>query len=205
MQAFTESRRQDTSDEIWCLEHAPVYTLGMAGKQEHILAPGGIGVIKTDRGGQVTFHGPGQLVIYLLLDLKRGGLSIKRYVRLLEQALINMLADFSIDAARKERAPGVYIQGRKIAALGVRVRRGCCYHGLALNVAMDLSPFSGINPCGYPGLEVTQLKDQGIDMTVIQAGNCLVPYLIAELGFTGYLKRTVKGLERRVNHTEAVA
>lgn len=205
MQAFTESRTQDTPDEIWCLEHPPVYTLGMAGKPEHVLAPGRIEVIKADRGGQVTYHGPGQLVIYLLLDLKRKGLTIKGYVHLIEQALINMLADLSIKAARKEKAPGVYVQARKIAALGVRVRKGCCYHGLALNVDMDLSPFNGINPCGYPGLAMTQLKDQGVDMTVIQAGRCLVPYLVAELGFDEYRQQTVKGLERDVIYTEELA
>lgn len=195
MQALTGSRTPSTPDEIWCLEHPPVYTLGMAGRTEHVLAPGRIGVIKVDRGGQVTYHGPGQLVIYLLLDLKRRGLTIKHYVHLLEQAVINMLSDFSIQAMRKEKAPGVYVLTRKIAAIGVRVRKGCCYHGLALNVNMDLSPYNGINPCGYPGLGVTQLTDEGVNMTVAGAGENLVPYLITELGLAGYRQEIIRDLD----------
>ena len=183
MQAFNSSRRADTVDEIWCLEHPPVYTLGLAGRAEHILDAGDIPLVHADRGGQVTYHGPGQLVVYLLLDLKRNAISIKHYVRLLEQAVIGMLADLSISAERRTRAPGVYVDDRKIAALGVRVRGGCCYHGLALNVNMDLAPFQGINPCGYQGLEVTQISDYGVDLNTREAADLLLPRLLDLLGF----------------------
>ena len=166
MVEFTGRRGPKTADEIWCLEHAPVFTLGLAGKAGHLLDPGAIPVHRTDRGGQVTYHGPGQLVVYPLVDLKRLGVSIKGYVNKLEQAVIDCLAGFGLDAQRRARMPGVYLEGGKIAALGVRVRKGCCYHGLALNVRMDLSPFRRIDPCGYPGLEVTQLADRGVDLTV---------------------------------------
>lgn len=182
MQAFNSERRQDTVDEIWCLEHPPVYTLGLSGRTEHILAAGDIPVIHTDRGGQVTYHGPGQLVVYLLLDLKRSGIGIKHYVHMLEQSVIDMLAGLSIGAARRDGAPGVYADERKIAALGIRVRGGCCYHGLALNVDMDIAPFSGINPCGYPALEITQIRDYGINLTTREAEDRLLPELVKRLG-----------------------
>ena len=159
MSTFTTQRGAEATDEIWCLQHLPVYTLGLAGKPEHILEAGKIPVIATDRGGQVTFHGPGQLVMYLLLDLRRRKIGIKDYVFLLEQSIIDYLEPYGVSAARRPGAPGVYIDGRKIAALGIRVRRGCSYHGLALNVNMDTGPFDGINPCGYPELEVVQLAD----------------------------------------------
>lgn len=205
MQVFTEGRTADTPDEIWCLEHPPIYTLGMAGRKEHVLAPGQVDVVKVDRGGQVTFHGPGQLIVYLLIDLKRKGITIKQYVHLLEQAVINMLGDCSIRARRKEKAPGVYVDTRKIAAIGVRVRKGCCYHGLSLNVSMDLSPYNGINPCGYPGLEITQLKDEGINLTVAAAAENLISYLVTELGFAGYRQEILTGIDRSVVNSEEVA
>jgi lipoyl(octanoyl) transferase len=164
MQAFTAERRADTPDELWVLEHPPVYTVGVAGREAHF--PRGrrdIPVIRIDRGGQITYHGPGQVVIYLLLDMKRRGLTIRPLVRLMEEAVIDSLADLGIAAAGRIDAPGVYVGAAKIAALGLRVTRGCCYHGLAFNVDMDLSPFGDIDPCGYPGLTVTQLKDLGVD------------------------------------------
>ncbi|MGH8495159.1 MAG: lipoyl(octanoyl) transferase LipB [Gammaproteobacteria bacterium] len=161
MQAFTNERGADTLDEIWFLEHPPVFTLGLNGKREHLLAPGDIPVIPIDRGGQVTYHGPGQLVIYPLLDLKRLGLSIRDLVGGLEQAVIDMVAPYGIEASAKREAPGVYVDGRKLASIGLRVRRGCSYHGMAFNIAMDLEPFNRINPCGYAGLDVTQLSALG--------------------------------------------
>jgi len=164
MQSYTDTRTAESADELWLLQHSPVFTLGRNGKTEHLLRhTGDIPVIQVDRGGQVTYHGPGQLVAYPLLDLKRRRLGIQSLVRLLEQSVINLLADYSVRAGRRDKAPGVYVDGRKIAALGLRVRRGCCYHGLSLNVDMDLSPFSMINPCGFAGLEVTRLADLGID------------------------------------------
>lgn len=162
MQEFNVKRNEQTVDQLWCVQHEPVFTLGMAGKQEHLLEPGDIPVEQVDRGGQVTYHGPGQLVMYPLLSLRRNKLTIKRYVNLLEQSVIDFLQGYDISAERREGAPGVYVTGKKVAALGVRVRKGCCYHGIAINIDMDLSPFKLINPCGYPGLEVTQLYDLGV-------------------------------------------
>jgi lipoyl(octanoyl) transferase len=159
MQTFTDQRDADTPDELWLVEHPPVFTLGLAGKPEHVLDAGDIPVVRCDRGGQITYHGPGQVVLYALLDLNRAGLGVKALVTLLEQAVIDLLAGFDITAERRPGAPGVYVAGAKIAALGLRVRRGCCYHGLSFNVAMDLAPFTRINPCGYAGLAVTQLRD----------------------------------------------
>jgi lipoyl(octanoyl) transferase len=161
MQAFTEQRDQNTRDEIWLLEHPPVFTLGMNGKVEHVLAAGDIPVVNIDRGGQVTYHGPGQLVVYPLLDLRRLKLSVRDLVVALENAIVATVAQWGINAAGKREAPGVYVDGRKLASIGLRIRRGCSYHGLALNVAMDLEPFQRINPCGYRGLEVTQLSRLG--------------------------------------------
>lgn len=158
MQRFTEMRRDDTQDELWQVEHTGVFTVGMNGKPEHLLAPGAIPVVHIDRGGQVTYHGPGQLVMYPLLDLRRLKIGVRELVTCLEQAVINLLAEYGVQAVGRRDAPGVYVDGAKIAALGLRVRRGCCYHGLSLNVAMDLEPFSRINPCGYAGLEVTELR-----------------------------------------------
>lgn len=168
MKDFTESRTPQTPDELWIVEHEPVYTLGQAGKLEHILNPGAIPVVKSDRGGQVTYHGPGQVVVYVLADLKRTGLTIRGMVQALEQAIIDTLADFGLSAAcRKPGAPGVYVPEHdgtlsKIAALGIKVRKGCTYHGVALNVDVDLVPFEGINPCGYEGLKTVSLASQGV-------------------------------------------
>ena len=183
MVAFTDRRGAETADEIWCLEHEPVFTLGLAGRVEHVLDPGAIPVCRSDRGGQVTYHGPGQLVIYPLLDLKRLGLSIRKYVNLLEQAVIEFLATLDLHAARRPGMPGVYLTGSKIAALGLRVKKGCCYHGLALNVCMDLSPFQRINPCGYPDLEVTQVADWGVEITVAQAIEKFLPCLLQQFAY----------------------
>jgi lipoyl(octanoyl) transferase len=162
MQCFTDSRTSDTPDELWILQHTPVFTLGRNGKPEHLLNTGDIPVIQVDRGGQVTYHGPGQLVVYPLLDLNRRQLGVQSLVRILEQAVIDLLAGHGLAAARRDKAPGVYVDDSKIAALGLRVRKGRCYHGLSLNIDMDLTPFSMINPCGYPGLQVTQLADLGV-------------------------------------------
>ncbi len=162
MQAFTAARAPDTPDEIWMLEHPPVYTLGQAGKPEHLIAATDIPVIPIDRGGQITYHGPGQVVAYVLVDLRRRGYGIRELVTRMEQAVIDLLAAHDVDAARRNGAPGVYVDGAKIAALGLRVRHGCTYHGLALNVEMDLNPFAAINPCGYPGMAVTQCRDLGV-------------------------------------------
>jgi len=157
MQSFTDRRGAGTADELWLLEHPPVYTLGKAGRSEHVIDPGGIPVIATDRGGQVTYHGPGQLIAYLLLDLSRAGIGVKRLVQLLEQAVVELLAGYGIESSARPYAPGVYVEGAKIAAVGLRIRRGCSFHGLALNVDLDLTPFSRIDPCGYPGLAVTAI------------------------------------------------
>jgi len=181
--SYTLERGPGTIDQLWCLQHFPVYTLGLAGKSEHILDAGTIPVQKSDRGGQVTYHGPGQLVIYPLIDLKRKNISIRQYVYLLEQAVVAMLNEVGIAAHRKDQAPGVYVDQKKIAALGIRVRGGCSYHGLSLNVDMDLTPFQGINPCGYPLLEVTKLSALGVQISVEQAGTILVPYITNCLGF----------------------
>ncbi len=156
MQTFTEKRDEATPDEIWCVEHPPIFTLGRAGRREHIHHVGNTPVIHVDRGGQITYHGPGQVVIYLLIDLRRRNWGIRHLVSLIETAIIDMLASHHIEAMTKAGAPGVYVDGDKIAALGMRVRKGCTFHGLSLNVAMDLAPFTHIDPCGYPGLNVTQ-------------------------------------------------
>jgi len=183
MQRFTDERAADTMDELWLLEHPPVFTLGQAGKREHLLNPGDIPIVQADRGGQVTYHGPGQLIGYLLLDLRRAGLGIRRLVTLLEQSIINLLAEHGIQSEARRDAPGVYVDGRKIAALGLRVRRGCSFHGLALNVDMDLEPFTRINPCGYEGLEVTQIKDQGGPTNLTQIGIKLAEHLCRHLNY----------------------
>ena len=184
MVEYTDNRRPASADEIWPLEHNPVFTLGQAGKPEHIMDAGPIPVRKTDRGGQATYHGPGQLVLYLLLDLRRKGITIKRFVHLLEQSAIDFLAAFNLAASRRPGAPGVYVDGRKIAALGVRVRKGCCYHGVSLNVCMDLSPFRRINPCGFPGLEVTQLADLGVELSVGAAAEAFLPHLLSRFMYS---------------------
>ena len=166
MQAFTAARTLSTPDELWLLEHPPVYTTGIAGRAAHLPRHrDDIPLIRIDRGGQITYHGPGQLIAYLLLDMKRRGWSVRPLVRRMEQAVIDLLADYGIVAAGRMDAPGVYVNGAKIAALGLRITRGCCYHGLALNVDMDLSPFRAIDPCGYPDLPVTQLRDLAVTDT----------------------------------------
>ena len=162
MQEFTTIRDASTPDELWLVQHPPVYTLGQAGKPEHLLQTTDIPLVKIDRGGQITYHGPGQVVAYLLIDLHRRHLKVREMVNLLEQSIIDCIADFGLDARRQEGAPGVYIDGAKIAALGLRVKNGCSYHGLSLNVDMDLTPFTWINPCGYSGLKTIQLKDFGV-------------------------------------------
>jgi lipoyl(octanoyl) transferase len=185
MQAFTSARDATTGDEIWLTEHPPIYTLGLAGRREHLLRDNGIAVIKADRGGQVTYHGPGQLVLYTLFDLKRRRVGIRDMVRSLEAAVIDWLASHAVAAYGKTAAPGVYVTRNgdesKIAALGLKVRNGCTYHGLAVNVAMDLAPFSDIDPCGYPGLTVTQLCDVGPQRTVEEAGDELAPIVALTL------------------------
>ena len=188
MQAFTAARDIDTPDEIWLTEHPPIYTLGLAGRREHLLRDNGIPVVRVDRGGQITYHGPGQLIAYVLFDLRRPKLAIRSMVRTLEAAMIEWLASLGVVAHGKVSAPGVYAMNgggeAKIGALGLKVRNGCTYHGLALNVAMDLRPFADIDPCGYPGLAVTQLADFGVVRTVGQAGTELAPILAAHLANT---------------------
>ena len=157
MQRFTDERTPDSVDELWLVEHPAVFTQGQAGKSEHVLAPGDIPVIKVDRGGQVTYHGPGQIVAYPLLDIRRLGIGVRELVRRLEEAIIEVLQQYGVQGARRPGAPGIYVNGAKIASLGLRVRRGCTFHGLAFNIDMDLEPFQRINPCGYEGLQVTQL------------------------------------------------
>jgi lipoyl(octanoyl) transferase len=181
MQAFTDERNSNTPDEIWFLEHPPVFTLGMSGRREHLLAPGDIPVVQIDRGGQVTYHGPGQLVVYPLIDLRRAGFGIRDFVTALERAVIDYAAEFGVIAEGRRNAPGVYVQGRKLASVGIRVRRGAAYHGLALNVNLDLEPFSRINPCGYEGLEMTQLCALGGPRSVQAAASGLQPHLVTAL------------------------
>jgi lipoyl(octanoyl) transferase len=179
MREFTAQRTAHTVDEIWVLQHPPVYTLGIAGKAEHLpRIDNGIPVVRIDRGGQITYHGPGQVVVYLLLDMRRRALAVRPLVRCMEQAVIDLLAESGVAAQGRIDAPGVYVDDAKIAALGLRIRNGRCFHGLALNVDMDLSPFHAINPCGYPGLAVTQMRDLGIDCTTQNAGNLLTQHLM---------------------------
>jgi lipoyl(octanoyl) transferase len=181
MQAFTAERLSDTPDELWLLEHPPVFTLGQAGKREHVLTDIGIPVIAIDRGGQVTYHGPGQVVVYVLVDLKRRGYGVKTLVNRLEQSVIDLLVGYGIVAVRREGAPGVYVDGAKIAALGLRIKNGRSYHGLSLNVDMDLTPFSAINPCGYEGLAMTQTRDQGLALNPGEIGEALLVKLLGAL------------------------
>lgn len=182
MQRFTDARNDDTQDELWVVEHDPVFTLGQAGKPEHVLMPGDIPVLHVDRGGQVTYHGPGQIVVYPLLDLKRLKIGVRDYVHRIEQALIDTMAEWNIEAARRDGAPGVYVAGAKVAALGIRVRRGCTFHGLAFNVAMDLEPFRRINPCGYEGLQVTSVLDLGGPSSLDAVKPVLLDQLAAQFG-----------------------
>ena len=181
MREMTDRRGPATEDELWLLEHPPVFTLGQGGRLGHVLDPGSIPVVRSDRGGQVTYHGPGQLVAYVLVDLARRRLGVRRLVETLEQAVIELLAEGGVAGERRPAAPGVYVAGRKVAALGLRVRRGCSYHGLALNVDLDLGPFARIDPCGYPGLAVTRLRDEGIYWGVEESGRRLSRALVRAL------------------------
>jgi len=178
---FSTGRQAGTADELWCCEHPPVFTLGQAGKPEHLLADLGIPLVKTDRGGQITYHGPGQVVIYLLLDLARRRLKVRELVIAIEQAVIDLLAEHEVLGERHAGAPGVYVGNAKLAALGLRVRKSFCYHGVSLNVDMDLSPFAAINPCGYAGMPVTQTRDLGIVLTPVQAATALAEHLARQL------------------------
>jgi len=194
MQEFTEERGPDTPDELWLLEHEPVYTLGMNADPTHVLAPGDIPVVRIDRGGQVTYHGPGQLVVYPLIDLRRARRGVRDLVTALERAVIALAAAYHIEARCRERAPGVYVDGAKLASVGLRVRRGGSYHGLALNVHMDLEPFRRINPCGYPGLAMTQLAALGGPGDVRQVGAEFTPLFFRQLALE-HQQHAVHGLE----------
>lgn len=182
MQRFTDARNDAAADELWLVEHDPVFTLGQAGKPEHVLMPGEIPVLHVDRGGQVTYHGPGQIVVYPLLDLKRLKIGVRDYVHRIEQALIDTMGEWNIQAARRDGAPGVYVADAKIAALGIRVRRGCTFHGLAFNVAMDLEPFRRINPCGYEGLQVTSVLNLGGPSRLDAVKPALLQHLAGQFG-----------------------
>lgn len=181
MQAFTETRGADTPDELWFTEHPPVFTLGLNARREHLLAPGDIPVVQIDRGGQVTYHGPGQLMIYPLIDLRRAGIGVRALVTALERSVVDLLAAAGIDGTVRADAPGVYVGARKLASVGLRVRRGASYHGMALNVDLDLEPFTRINPCGYAGLEMTDLARLGIQGTLPAIAERLRPLLLARL------------------------
>ncbi|MBP0048182.1 lipoyl(octanoyl) transferase LipB [Marinobacterium sp. AK62] len=184
MQALTANRDSDTVDEIWLLEHEPVFTQGQAGKAEHLLSPGDIPVVQVDRGGQVTYHGPGQLIAYLMLDLRRRKLGVRELVDIIEQSVVALLADLGVEAYPRPDAPGVYVNEQKICSLGLRIRRGCSFHGLALNLNMDLEPFLRINPCGYAGLQMTQVRTQAPHVDLATLPDILVNYLVKKLGYT---------------------
>jgi lipoyl(octanoyl) transferase len=192
MQAYTEQRDSNSADEIWLLQHEPVYTLGRNGKPEHVLNPGTIPVVQIDRGGQVTYHGPGQLVAYLLIDLKRLKLGVRQMVSAMENAIIGVLAEYGVQALARADAPGVYVDGSKIAALGLRIRKGCCYHGLSLNLEMELQPFKQINPCGYEGMSVSQLADFSDGWQWQQVEAQLIHHLTCQLGELPYTE--IEGL-----------
>ena len=187
MKSFTDSRGECVTDEIWFVQHPPVYTLGQAGKVEHLLKPSDIPVVHSDRGGQVTYHGPGQLVCYLLLDVRRLPFGVRGLVTAIEQSIIQLINSYGVTAESKPEAPGVYVDGKKLAALGLRIRKGCSYHGLSLNVDMDLGPFSNINPCGFKGLEVTDMKGLGIDRPMTEIMEELTDILICQIGYDGAL------------------
>jgi lipoyl(octanoyl) transferase len=189
MKDFTASRTDHTPDEIWLLQHPPVYTQGIAGRSEHLLCQNEIPVIKTDRGGQITFHGPGQQIVYLLLDLRRLKLGVRELVRKMEGAVIDLLREYRVDAEGRVDAPGVYVNNAKIASLGLKIKNGCCYHGIALNVNMDLRLFSAINPCGYAGLRITQTKDLGIDDEMEVLGQKMIEKLQIKLAEGGNIQR----------------
>jgi lipoyl(octanoyl) transferase len=185
MKSFTDSRDEFVSDEIWFVQHPPVYTLGQAGKVEHLLTTSDIPVVHSDRGGQVTYHGPGQLVCYLLLDVRRLRFGVRGLVTAIEQSIIQLINSYGVIAESKPEAPGVYVDGKKLAALGLRIRKGCSYHGLSLNVDMDLGPFLNINPCGFRGLEVVDMKGLGIDRPMTEVMEELTDILIRQIGYDG--------------------
>jgi len=189
MRDFTENRSVQTTDEFWLVEHEPVFTQGQAGQAQHVLTPGTIPLIQSDRGGQVTYHGPGQLIIYTLLDLKRKALHLKALVHLLEQSIIALLDEYAIKATTRPHAPGVYVNEAKIASLGLRIRKGYSYHGLSLNVAMDLEPFSRINPCGYPGLKIVQMQDFEKTIQIAEVAPRLLAHLSHFLGYTVLIEK----------------
>jgi len=184
MSDFTGQRDENSVDEIWLVEHPAVFTQGIAGKAEHLLQQTNIPIVKSDRGGQITYHGPGQLIAYLLIDIRRKEFNVRSLVSIIEQSIISLLADYKVTALAKADAPGVYVEGKKIASLGLKIRKGCSFHGLALNVDMDLSPFLQINPCGYAGLEMTQCKNQGITLSVNELAPLLVAKLNTRLGYS---------------------
>jgi lipoyl(octanoyl) transferase len=184
MQTFTHQRHHHTLDEIWLCEHYPVYTQGQNGKPEHVLNPGQIPVVQTDRGGQITYHGPGQLMIYTLIDIKRLSMNVRRFVSALEQSIIDLLYQYQINAHAKREAPGVYIEDKKICSIGLRIRKGCSYHGIAFNIAMDVTPFNGINPCGFTQLQMTQFSELGGLTDLLETGKQLVHYLMKNLMYT---------------------
>lgn len=190
MQKFTDERGDDTPDEIWLLEHPPVFTQGQAGKAEHLLMPGDIPVVQVDRGGQVTYHGPGQLVAYVLLNIKRRNIGVRALVTLIEQVIVQTLAQSAVNAYAKSDAPGVYVNEQKVASLGLRVRKGCTFHGLALNVDMDLSPFGRINPCGYAGMKMVQSKDLGGPLTMAVAKAQISSQFVSQLAVTELITKT---------------
>ena len=198
MQSFTDTRDENTADELWLVEHPAVFTQGQAGKEEHLLMPGDIPVVKVDRGGQVTYHGPGQQVIYFMINLRRRKMGVRNLVTLIEEAIVEALAKYEIKAYAKADAPGVYVDEKKIASLGLRVRKGCSFHGLALNVNMDLAPFLRINPCGYEGLEMIQTSDLNGPKSVEEAGNALINTLITMFDATNIEHQT--GLEVNNDH-----
>jgi len=184
MSDFTQQRDEKTADEIWLVEHPAVFTQGSAGKAEHLLQQTNIPIVKSDRGGQITYHAPGQLIAYLLINLRRKNINVRKLVSIIEDSIISLLADYNVSAFAKADAPGVYINSKKIASLGLKIRRGCSFHGLALNVDMDLSPFLQINPCGYAGLEMTQCKDQGIKLSVHELAPLLIEKLNTQLNYS---------------------
>ena len=184
MQAFTDERDASTPDEIWFCEHPPVFTLGLNASKEHLLAPGDIPVVQIDRGGQVTFHGPGQLMVYPLIDIRRANIGVRKLVTALEQSVVDLAADHDVVAAARADAPGVYVDGNKLASVGLRIRRGASFHGMALNVDVDLEPFTRINPCGYAELEMTDLHRLGIELPLDETADKLLPHFLRHLGIS---------------------
>lgn len=189
MQRFTNERTETTPDEIWFCEHPPVFTLGLNAAREHLLAPGNIPVVQIDRGGQVTYHGPGILMVYPLIDIRRANIGVRKLVTALEQSVVQLVGEYGIEAAAKPEAPGVYVDGAKLASVGLRIRRGASFHGMALNIDADLEPFSRINPCGFQGLEMTDLKRVGIELSLEETADQLLPYFLQHLGLSGELRQ----------------